>query len=231
MRAKTINFDRSGSPKDKIGIGLGEKALDFLRWARDDYQFDPSHEGYMGYLNIGMDMIDDEELQEGFRQFLKGWKRYLGIMKEMGLYLLEPPDEDETVFYDEVEISGLKAIAPYPNPVSESVRFERGKDPKDAMDIGQKALLKKRAAEIEWDWDPERGTEEIIDIVDHRGFNIKVAKLENYGSKYNLSGPDGIYYAVSDTGEPYINEPQFYPDPESALKGEIESLDDYIDNN
>ena len=218
MRAKTVDFQRGGSPKDAMGIGLGEKALHFLRWVRDDYQFDKSNEGYMGYLNVGIDMMDDRDLIEGFAQFVTGWQRYLGVMRDMGIYLMSPPTEDEAIFYDEPEISGREAL-------SESANFERGKDPKDAMGIGHKAMLQKRASEIGWDWygDEEHPEEEVIGLEEYRGrhgeYNIKVARIPNE------VGP--TYYAVADTGEPYFDGPAFYNTPEEAIDDGRSFIRDY----
>jgi hypothetical protein len=118
------------------------------------------------------------------------------------------------------------------DPLKESLRFERGKEPYDALDIGKKALLKKKANEIEWDWypDPEElEKEEVIDIRQYKGFNTKIAKIEDrdFDPEYN----DETYYAVSDTGEPYFVEPTFYKDPENAWHYERKLLDEYFEEN
>jgi hypothetical protein len=117
------------------------------------------------------------------------------------------------------------------DPLKESLRFERGKEPYDALDIGKKALLKKKANEIEWDWYPgpeELENEEVIDIRQYKGFNTKIAKLPE--SK-DSAWPDEVYYAVSDTGEPYFVEPTFYKDPENAWHDEMKFLDEYFEEN
>ena len=205
---ETANFERGIDPKEAMGLGLNQKVMDFLDWVRKDYQFDPDDANYMGYINLSYDMIMDERLKEGFRLFVKDWRKYLKIMDGMGLYLMDEPDLDETIIYDEPSPGGgVEAIR-------ESVNFERGKDPLDAVDIGQKAILKERASQIEWDWYPDTtDIEEVIGLEKWEGinkYNIKIAKLTDRDG-------NTAYYSVSDTGEPYFDAPTFYETPGEAL--------------
>lgn len=119
------------------------------------------------------------------------------------------------------------------DPLKESLEFERGKDPYKALDIGEKALLKKKANEIGWDWYPETQEEqlreEVLDILDYKGFKIKIARIEDYDSDLYEKGED--IYAVSDTGEGYADAPTFYDNEEEALKYEKSWLDEYFIEN
>jgi len=354
---ESVNFERGQDPKDSMSIGVNANVMKFLQWVRNDFQLDKDHVDYFGYINLGYTggkdyIFKDPEMQDGYERFVKDYKRYLPTMKEMGLYLTNKPDIEETIIHDDSildghdhmvlesvnfqrgkdpreamsvgldaemeskygkywkifkrcndlshispnfswvsEIQHEKNYPPYFNiesefyytdqddfkiPVQfvitltqhyilcedvvskqedtarsvkkfvefteafedtedwvgvfESVNFERGQDPKRAMRIGHQADLKNQAAKIDWDWypDPEElETEEILDLHDYKGFKIKIAKIEEPRHE-----AEDIYYAVSDTGEPYADEPTFYDNPEDALTYEKKWLDEYfIENN
>lgn len=113
-------------------------------------------------------------------------------------------------------------------PLKESLRFERGKEPYDSLDIGKKALLKKKANEIDWDWYPE-GEEEIIDIIHYPlpedpDLYIKLTRLAS--SDGNL-----LYRTVNNIGEPYNFDPELFNTPEKALAAEKKFLDQYFEEN
>lgn len=212
-------FTREGDFKEKIDIGLNAKVINFLKIVKSDYQFDPEDPNYYGYINLSLDGIIDRDFKEGYILFLKNWRRYLPIMKEMGLYLLDEPFEEQTIIYDESEISGVEAIR-------ESANFERGLDPYDSLTIGKKALLQKKSMSIQWDWYPdsaELDNEEIIDIQEYNGFNIKIVA--------DLESADPQYYAVSDTGEPYMYGPILFNTPEEAFEHQKKFLDEYLEEN
>lgn len=207
MRAKSvsenINFERGIDPYVKIGIGERTRVLKFLDEVAGDIQFNKDEPEYMGYLNTGIDFFLNDQNKEAFEIFVKKWKEFLPDLRERNLYLLDPPTIDETIFYDEPSIGGINAI-------KESVNFERGEDPKKSMQIGKTALLKKKDSEIDWDWYPDpTDREEIIDIVEYKGFHIKVSKItDDSGSSF---------FSVTDYGEPYIDGPEFCETPEDAI--------------
>lgn len=450
--SENISFERGGDDHiyTKIGIGERERVLKFLDYIANDIQFQKGEPEYMGYLNVGEDLLPDiyPQYKEAYQMFVKNWRKYLPDLEERGLYVIDSPTIDETIFYDEPEPSygvhairesldfergqdpkysmglgrfrdkngnliqvgdtvnvegvleeddfwdfqgtvdsfrgeyitvedmdgdlfdvepyklelvseslefergkdplsamGLGKVSRIPllilkadltsgygiggfpgtihtiqvigprrfqinfshdriknlstnksiskpeyakllvreigmdnlitnivhahgtgqswiftldpkyanvipretydyddlgdeDPLKESLEFERGKDPYDALDVGRKALLRKKANEIEWDWypDPEElESEEVIDIRQYKGFNTKIAKIEDSDS-YRIN-PDGsaerkwAYYAVSDTGEPYFEDPTFYEDPENAWHYERQFLDEYYEEN
>lgn len=229
--SESVNFERGQNPKDAMRIGYNEDAVNFLNWVRNDYQFDKSDpENYYGYINLGGDhnaggpAFMDEDLERGYKAFVKDWKKYLPLMKEWGLYVIDPPEYGETIIYDD------------PNPeygfhaITEGIHnFERGQDPKRAMSVGHQADLKREAAKIEWDWypDPEElENEEIIWLKKVYDLNVKVAKLQS-AERYNPDDEDyedDVYYAVSDSGEPYMDAPTFYKTPREALDWEEEYI-------
>ena len=113
-----------------MGIGVDAKVDDFLHRIAVDYQMDGAHSEYCGFINVGEDILS-EDMLEGFRLWLNNWKHYLRLMDQKGIYLLDLPDLDETVFYTREE-----ALKNKDHIIMESVSFERGKDPLMAIGIG-----------------------------------------------------------------------------------------------
>lgn len=229
MKAKLVNenleFKRGQDPKDAMDIGIHSNIQKFFKWLEWDFQFRKNKpEYYFGYVNIGPVDINEpaffnSEVDDGYERFIRDWKRYLPALKKINRYIISPPNYDETIIYDE-EI--LKS-----NRVLESLDFERGQDPKDAMDIGRKSLLKKQSESIEWDWRPDpEDHEEIIDIIHYpkdwdENLYIKISKL---------SDDSGFaYFAVNNLGEPYHQSPAIFDTPEKALSVEKEFLDEYYE--
>jgi len=190
---ESIRFERGMDPKEAMSLGLNAKVMNFLKWVREDYQFDKKDpDNYMGYLNVSdWGIVDSEgEIKEGFRLFVKDWRKYLNIMANMGLYLIDPPDLDETIFYDEDN------PAPGVEAIRESVNFERGLDPYKSMKIGQSQLVPK---DIEWDLDPlDDYSYDFIGVEQYipnwRGIPILIVH-----AKDRRTGETG-YYAITNTG-------------------------------
>ena len=208
---KESNFERGKEPKRAMGIGRKFRKGDTIKF--DHYSL-TNHPLGGGYHSIVSSKV--YEIEE------KGTGDYLLVLIN-GNFATIPADREDIELVE---------------PANESRNFERGKDPYDALDVGRKALLKKKANEIEWDWYPdptELETEEVIDIKQYKGFNTKIAKIKDPNSYRIL--PDGgaekvwTYYAVSDTGEPYFEEPTFYKDPENAWHYERQFLDEYYEEN
>lgn len=82
-------------------------ATDFLKWVINDMQLDINSEYYFGYINIGLDVIEDEDLEENFKCFVdlynNGWNEYLNkLFKELKLKT-EKVDLDETIIHSTIE--------------------------------------------------------------------------------------------------------------------------------
>lgn len=220
---ESVNFERGVDPKEAMRLGYDPEVVYFLEWVKNDFQLDKGNPEYFGYINLSEDGFTDKKLKRSFVKFVNDYERHLPLMKRMGLYLLEDPWYDETIIYDD------HILEKNAHHILESQNFERGQDPYDAMKIGQKALLKKRASEIDWDWYPDPSDEEeVLDIKKYKGFNVKIARIRDrdFDPDYN----DEIYYAVSDTGEPYMDEPTFYKDPEDAWTMEQHFLDEFSED-
>lgn len=114
--------------------------------------------------------------------------------------------------------------------IYEELGFERTSDVKKSLNIGTQFKLDNIDKKTDWDWniyDDEHNTwknEDIVDIIDYYGNKIKVAELNS-----RLSG-EREFYAVSDTGEPYMDIPYLYSTPEEALKKQIMFLKEYFGN-
>ena len=63
----------------------------------------------------------------------------------------------------------------------------------------------------------------ILDIYDYKGYKIKIAEILDTS---DLDYESEVYYAISDTGDPFLSSPPFYDNPEYP-KGQIEK---FIDN-
>jgi hypothetical protein len=128
--------------------------------------------------------------------------------------------------------------------VKEHINFERGLEPRQAMDIGHQSILKRKAAEHEWDWNFEDFDwthqrphhEEIYQLTEIVGrpvnnwaskiFPVKICEIFDDAKKISIG-----FYAVSTTGEPYTSDgPNIYKDPKDALK-ELQNLIEEITSN
>jgi len=109
MKAKTVNenidFQRGGSAKRSIGIGVEAKKdsiREFLDWIAKDEQLDTNHENYMGFVNVAEDFIQNKELNDGFMLFVEMWDKDSAwietYMRSIGLDVENEPDLDETIF-------------------------------------------------------------------------------------------------------------------------------------
>jgi hypothetical protein len=214
---ESINFERGMDPKEAMGLGLDKGIIDLIKLIKDHPNFDKGSDDYKGHLAFDITKILTNHFRIAYENFVKDWRRYLDILKSNGLYIFVEPEMDFTIFYDEPVVAGKRAI-------NESHNFERGKDPFDAMNIGKKAYLKERASKIQWDWYPDPSdVEKVLGLETWKGnnkYNIKIARLKD-----NLGYT--AYYAVSDTGEPYMESPTFYETPGEALHFELIFLKEF----
>jgi len=105
--------------------------------------------------------------------------------------------------------------------IYEALDFERGMDPKEAMEIGTEAQKKKLDKETDWGFEFSKAFQvRTWDIIKHDGFLIKIVQV---------MGSDGVgyYAALNDTGEPYNNTPPLYNTPEEALDREQKYIEQY----
>ena len=110
MRAKTINeiqyFERTGNPLNKLDIGINAIVYSFLKWIKSQDVFKTNTENYSGFLEIGIDDINDKDLQKGFIKFVETWPRYKQKMDNLGLDIEDGrpgaiPTLEKTMFTDE----------------------------------------------------------------------------------------------------------------------------------
>lgn len=64
---------------------------------RNDFQFNKNDPGYLGFLNTGVDLLSDEDV-ETFRFIVENQEEYASVMEKLGLTTEQGFDEDETVF-------------------------------------------------------------------------------------------------------------------------------------
>jgi hypothetical protein len=164
-RAKFINesqnFERGQEPIQAMGIGKyrnKQKVLNFFRWVSEDYQLNEDDPDYLGYLNISEDDIQDNNIKEGFIEFVKTYPLYVNDMTSMGLDTEEFPQLEETVF---VKLERLE----------EAQNFERGTNPIKSMGIGMKSQS------IEIDHLEYRRNE---DIIEPQTSDYILSNLQNY---------------------------------------------------
>lgn len=123
---ESVQFERGRDAKRAMRIGFDPDIIEFLEWVKSNYQLDKSSDEYLGYINLSYDLFRFGKPREIFEKFVEDWKRYLPMMKDMGLYMDEIPDIEET-----------KILFEPSDNVLESVQFERGKTPGESMGIGK----------------------------------------------------------------------------------------------
>jgi len=128
MRAKrvaeSVNFERGQDPKRSMGIGKHSLQKDFTEYYDDmlDYFVDNLH------ILIGMKLKNS--LQNGSISS-KNFAKVKEIIKDY----LEYCTFDE--YYLDTEVTFNDLVERLRFSVNESIRFERGKDPKKALGIGR----------------------------------------------------------------------------------------------
>lgn len=75
-----------------------KKGVDYLESVRKDYQFDPESPDYVGFLNVGIDIIDDS-VKESFTIVCEHPEFFERVMAEMGIFTEEGIHLSETIFY------------------------------------------------------------------------------------------------------------------------------------
>lgn len=73
------------------------KGVTLLMDFRNDFQFDEEDQGYLGFLNTGVPLLNDED-GETFRFIVENQEWYAPVMEKLGLTTEQGFDEDETVF-------------------------------------------------------------------------------------------------------------------------------------
>jgi hypothetical protein len=82
-----------------MGITATEfkEAIDLLEKFRTDYQFNKEDEGYLGFLNVGPDLLDESDLATWFLICNRA-QIFMPIIHELGLETEEGLNLEETVF-------------------------------------------------------------------------------------------------------------------------------------
>jgi hypothetical protein len=73
------------------------KGVTLLIDFRNDFQFDKEDPGYLGFLNTGVPLLSEEDV-ETFRFIVENQDQYAPVMEKLGLTTEQGFDEDETVF-------------------------------------------------------------------------------------------------------------------------------------
>jgi len=83
-----------------MGITATEfkEAIDLLEKFRTDYQFNKEDERYLGFLNVGLDILDDQEDRSTWFLILRNPGVFMPIIHELGLETEEGLNLEETVF-------------------------------------------------------------------------------------------------------------------------------------
>jgi len=117
MRAKSIKENVSNVLKPKSGTeiqtakkehldNLLEKlfsAIGLIRYAAQDFQLNKDEEDYMGFINMGLDIVDDPELRKSIVDFVyiydstKYGDVLTRLLWDLGLQTDGMVDEDEIV--------------------------------------------------------------------------------------------------------------------------------------
>jgi len=74
-----------------------KEAIDLLEKFRTDYQFNKEDEGYLGFLNVGPDLLDESDRSTWFL-ILRNPGVFMPIIHELGLETEEGLNLEETVF-------------------------------------------------------------------------------------------------------------------------------------
>jgi len=99
---ESINFERGQDPMKSMDIGKHSKrqlVLDFLINVSKDFQLDKNDPNYMGFLNVYKDSFMNQNIKDGFIEFVNTWPKYKNDLYSIGLDIEENiPSLEETVF-------------------------------------------------------------------------------------------------------------------------------------
>lgn len=74
-----------------------KETIDLLEKFRTDYQFNKEDEGYLGFLNVGADLLDESDRSAWFL-ILENPGVFMPIIHKLGLETEEGLNFEETVF-------------------------------------------------------------------------------------------------------------------------------------
>ena len=120
MRAKSINEDVGNVLKPKSGeeiqtarakhlddlLSRLSSAVELIRYAAQDFQLNKDEEDYMGFINMGLDIVDDPKLRQSIIDFVYIYDetKYSDVLTrllyDVGLQLDGRVDVDEIVIAD-----------------------------------------------------------------------------------------------------------------------------------
>ena len=236
MKAKFVNesldFERGIDPKESIGIGSSRGGETLFNLIFEDakhspnvfvYQQRPRTYGkYDG--NWWKDKLG-EKVEKEFKIVLKQ-KVALWARKEVLVYLTE---SEKVWYYDNEfekyhELKNIKDFYKYFNKtnLTESLEFERGKDPKESIGIGRTRVLKK----ID-DWvTPKDSTRDYYNRVedgDHKGHTIAIYKSIDAHPTHYI--PVVLYPGGFNSKRPEIRDGAFHDSPELAWSDAVRMID------
>lgn len=83
------------------------EGANLLKRFRNDFQFDRNSEDYLGFLNVGVDLLSEEDA-ETFKFIVKNQKIFKPLLEELGLTTEMGMNEEETVFVLAEDVEDLK---------------------------------------------------------------------------------------------------------------------------
>ena len=73
-------------------------AIALLEGFANDFQFDETDPGYLGFINVGIDLLPDPADKETWTYICENRVLFMLVLPELGLATEEGLDLDETVF-------------------------------------------------------------------------------------------------------------------------------------
>lgn len=151
MKAKSIfekiHFDRSQDPKSSMGIGLRAKACPIIAIKRFD----------------GRDYLGTEvsEFMKKYEEEIRDARKFIEVkINEDELFRNKKRTNWGYADLNQIRNMGWTGIKwahlfiPFDNPnLKEGLDFERGKNPKESMNLGMLEEIKKKMAKIGWKYD------------------------------------------------------------------------------
>jgi len=107
--------------------------------------------------------------------------------------------------------------------------FEKGLEPKKALNIGISAILKREDEKHDWSWSPSFYSDFNYTYFKPKTYDI-VCYYGNYVKIIEFFGNDAKQYGSVSVGTGFVNEPpQMHNNPQKALFEEIVFLRDYFE--
>ena len=249
---ETQNFERGGEPLKQIGIGqshINQHIIDTTEWALRKEMWDycePKEliRDYRGFpILVLFDPLVDPKAESNMSatwiatstvSYTNWSSSKFYVINKMKQIIDELLDKGGNSIKNAINKFRIK----HGDPIIESQNFTRGGDPLKQMDIGHAAKIE-RLKNSAWDWSPGKfdsiEDEHIMDIIEYRGYLIKVASL--LFMEPDPFGGDKIvekYYITSNVGEEYPSTgPTLHKSKDEIpdmIAGEKKWIDEYLES-